>query len=152
VVKLDVVPPTFHARAWRNAGTFALESALDELSYALKMDPLKLRETQPIRKRSNKGTPFSMRNFKEGVRLGGGEIWLGAPQSGTESMRDGNWLVGYGVATAYYPTYQNPGAAPRADLKCGCERRCSDRRAMKMGMGTATAQAPNTTDALGLPV
>ena len=43
IVRLDVPHSLRHARAWAAWGLFALESAMDELAYKLKMDPLEFR-------------------------------------------------------------------------------------------------------------
>jgi hypothetical protein len=67
------------------------------------------------------------------------------------SQREGDWLIGYGVATATYPYYRMPGGAARIRLT-------SDGHAIvqmgshEMGMGTATVQAQLAAELLALPV
>jgi xanthine dehydrogenase YagR molybdenum-binding subunit len=65
-------------------------------------------------------------------------------------MRDGRWLVGMGVASAFHPAWQFPANVTvrlSADgtvlVRCGFH---------EMGMGAATAQAQVTAHALGVPV
>jgi xanthine dehydrogenase YagR molybdenum-binding subunit len=150
IVRLDIVPPTFMRAPGENPGTFALESALDELSYELKMDPVELRLRNDPEKDPTKGTPFSSRHFKEAYKLGAEKFGWAKRKSDPRATRDGHWLIGYGVATAYYPTYQNPAGA-RVQLNADGTA-LAQSGAQEMGMGTATAQAQNTADALGLPV
>src|SRR5205814_8395122 len=71
--------------------------------------------------------------------------------SAPRSRREGDWLIGHGVATATYPYYRMPGGAARIRLT-------ADGRAVvamashEMGMGTATVQAQHAAERLGLPV
>jgi xanthine dehydrogenase YagR molybdenum-binding subunit len=150
VVRLDIVPPTFMRAPGENPGTFALESGMDELSYELKMDPVQLRVRNDPEKDPTKGTPFSSRHFKAAYKLGAEKFGWAKRKPEPRATRDGQWLIGYGVATAYYPTYQNSAGA-RVRLKADGTA-LAQSGAQEMGMGTATAQAQNTADALGLPV
>src|SRR6185437_9909817 len=88
---------------------FALESAMDELSYALDLDPIELRrindtQTDPVDK-----LPFSSRHLMPCYDLAAETFGWSRRNPKPGSMRDGEWLVGYGCATAYYPA--NIGAA-----------------------------------------
>ncbi len=88
---------------------FALESAMDELAVALKMDPIELRRVNDTMQEPIKGLPYTSRAlmpcFDAAAKAFG---WSGRnPQPG--SMRDGEWMVGWGCATSLYPT--NMGAA-----------------------------------------
>ncbi|WP_432071140.1 xanthine dehydrogenase family protein molybdopterin-binding subunit [Streptomyces sp. AA1529] len=108
LVGLDMPTPTWMRAPGEAPGSFAVESALDELAERLGMDPIALRarnepETGPL-----SGLPFSSRNllgcFEEGARRFG---WAGRDPR-PRLRREGRWLLGTGTAAASYPS----GAAP----------------------------------------
>jgi xanthine dehydrogenase YagR molybdenum-binding subunit len=89
-------------------GHFALESAMDELAYATGVDPLELRlrndtDTDPFSSR-----PFSTRALRqcltEGAKRFGWDKRTGEPSS----MREGQYLIGQGVARRSSPTGAGP--------------------------------------------
>ena len=90
---------------------FGLESAMDELAYALNMDPIELRRVNDTQTDPVSGLPFSSRSLMQCFDQAAAKFgWSGRnPQPG--SMRDGDWLVGYGCATACYPSNIAPAAA-----------------------------------------
>ncbi len=94
---------------------YALESAMDELAYALKMDPVALRRANDTMKDPVSDRVYSSRSliqcFEQGSEAFGWKDRKPEPQS----MRDGDWLVGWGCATAAYPT-QITAAAVRVRL------------------------------------
>jgi xanthine dehydrogenase YagR molybdenum-binding subunit len=150
VIELDVCPPTFMRAPGETPGTFALESAMDELAYALNLDPVELRLRNDPEKDPVRGTPFSNRKYKEALKLGAEKFGWAKRNPKPGSMKDGRLLVGMGVASAFYPVYQMPASARievsvdgSALVQCGCQ---------DMGMGTATAQTQIAADLLGLPV
>jgi xanthine dehydrogenase YagR molybdenum-binding subunit len=150
VIELDVCPMTFMRAPGETPGTFALESAMDELAVALKMDPVELRLKNDPEKDPTRGTPFSNRKFKEAYRLGAEKFGWAKRNPEPRSMKDGRYLVGMGVASAFYPVYRFPSSARveiladgTALVQSGCH---------EMGMGTATAQTQIAADLLGLPV
>ncbi|GAA2588517.1 MULTISPECIES: xanthine dehydrogenase family protein molybdopterin-binding subunit [Streptomyces] len=111
VVRLDVPSPTFMRAPGEAPGSFAIESALDELAERCGLDPIELRlrnepETGPV-----SGQPFSSRNlaacFREGARRFG---WADRdPRPGVR--RDGRWLLGTGTAAASFPSGAGPSTA-----------------------------------------
>jgi CO/xanthine dehydrogenase Mo-binding subunit len=108
VVNLDTVANTWMRAPGESIGTFALESAIDELAYAMKIDPVELRRLNEPDKDPTKGTEFSSRHLIEAYRRGAEKFgWSGRPAEPC-SQRDGKWLIGQGVATAYYPVFRFP--------------------------------------------
>ncbi len=148
VVFLDTVSNTFMRAPGESIGTFALESAIDELAFELKIDPIELRRINEPEKDPTKNTEFSMRNLKEAYRRGAEKFaWK---QSAPHSQRDGKWLVGQGVATAYYPFYRFPGLAR---VRISADGTATVQAAAhEMGMGTATVQIQHAAERLGLPI
>ena len=150
LVPLDTATPTFMRGPGEANGMAALECALDELSYALHMDPIELRRRNEPAVDEGSGAPFSSRSliqcYDEGARRFG---WARrTPDPG--SMRDGRLLVGWGVASATYPALQNPASARVRLLPDGTaevETASSD-----MGPGTYTSMTQVASECLGLPM
>lgn len=146
VVTLDALPSTFMRAPGHAPGSFAVESAMDQLAFELGMDPVELRMRNEPTRGPLDGKPFSHRRVREMFARGAAEFgWA----ERTPAMRDGRWLVGWGTAAAYHPGLQlassltvRLAADGSALVRCGFH---------EMGMGTATAQAQIAADALGLP-
>ncbi|WP_294391566.1 xanthine dehydrogenase family protein molybdopterin-binding subunit [uncultured Sphingomonas sp.] len=148
VAYLDMVANTFMRAPGEAVGTFALESAIDELAIELGMDPIELRLRNEPDKDPTTGAPFSLREVEKAYRDGAERFgWAGRGAPG--SRREGEWLVGTGVATATYPYYRMPGGAARITLARDGHATV-DIAAHDMGMGTATAQTQVAADRLGL--
>jgi xanthine dehydrogenase YagR molybdenum-binding subunit len=111
VVNLDTVANTWMRAPGESIGTFALESALDELAYRLNIDPIELRRINEPAKDPTKGIEFSNRNLIEACRRGAAQFGWSRRNPEPCSQRDGRWLIGQGVATAYYPVYRFPATA-----------------------------------------
>jgi xanthine dehydrogenase YagR molybdenum-binding subunit len=150
VVYLDIVPNTFMRAPGESVGTFALESALDELAHEIGLDPIELRMRNEPERDPTTGMPFSARHLREAYRVGAEKFAWARRHAAPRTARHGRYLVGYGVATAYYPTYQFPAAARVLIHADGSA--VGQSSAHEMGMGTATAQAQNLADQLGLPL
>jgi xanthine dehydrogenase YagR molybdenum-binding subunit len=150
VVELDMVANTAMRAPGESIGTFALECALDELAVASGIDPIELRRRIEPDTDPEKGTAFSSRNLIEAYRRGAERFGWAERKSRPRSQRDGEWLIGQGVATAMYPYYRRPGAARIRLTTDG--RAVVQAAAHEMGMGTATVQAQHTAERLGLPV
>jgi len=149
--EMDVLSNTFMRAPGESVGTFALESAVDELAAHLDMDPIALRMRNEPDRDPTAGTPFSMRHLADAYRMGA-ERFGWRERHATPRMRvDGEWLVGMGCATATYPYYRMPGGAARITLSSDGAARV-EVAAHDMGMGTATVQAQVTAERLGLPL
>jgi len=108
IVRLDVPTPTWMRAPGEAPGSFALESALDELAEKCGIDPIALRARNEPGTGPVSGLPFAGRNllacFQEGARRFG---WADRdPRPGLR--REGRWLLGTGTAAASFPA----GAAP----------------------------------------
>lgn len=95
---------------------FALESAMDELAVALDIDPIELRILNEPTIHPTKRVPFSSRSLTECYRRGAELFGWAARDHRPRSMRNGDWLVGWGCASALYPTYVGP-ASVRMKLR-----------------------------------
>jgi xanthine dehydrogenase YagR molybdenum-binding subunit len=150
IVHLDTVANTWMRAPGESIGTFALESAIDELAYALRIDPIELRRLNEPEQDPAKNTKFSSRQLNEAYRRGAEKFGWGARNPEPRSQRDGKWWIGQGVATAYYPFYRFPVKVRLCLYADG--RAVVETPAAEMGMGTATVQIQHAADRLGLPL
>ncbi|MBV8849620.1 MAG: xanthine dehydrogenase family protein molybdopterin-binding subunit [Methylobacteriaceae bacterium] len=128
---------------------FGLESAIDELAYALDIDPIELRRKNDTMKEPIKGLPYTSRSvmqcFDEGAKSFG---WSKRePKPG--SMRDGDWLVGLGCAMSCYPTQMAPSSA-RVRLSQNGELRV-ETASHEIGNGAYTVIGQIAAERLGVP-
>jgi xanthine dehydrogenase YagR molybdenum-binding subunit len=150
IVYLDTVANTWMRAPGESIGTFALESAIDELAHELKIDPVEFRKINEPEKDPTKDTSFSSRTLTEAYRRGAEKFGWAARSPEPRSRRDGKWLVGQGVATAYYPFLRFPA---KVRLRISADGSAIVQTpACEMGMGTATAQIQHAADRLGLPL
>ncbi len=153
VTRMNMLANTFMRAPGEAVGTFALESAIDELAVQLGMDPVELRLRNEPEKDPINGRPFSSRHIAEAWRSGAERFgWADRPAAATR--RDGEWRIGLGCATGTYPYYRMPGAEARITLSRDGEdvRAKVEVAAAEMGMGTATTTALVAAERLGLAV
>ena len=151
VATLDMLANTFMRAPGESVGTFALESAVDELAAEIGMDPIELRVRNEPPKDPTTGLRFSSRHIVEAYRSGADKFGWNQRNGKPGMRREGEWLVGLGCATATYPYYRIPGGAARMSLS-GDGHVKVEIAAHEMGMGTATAQTQVTAERLGLPM
>ena len=153
LVKLDLGTPTYQRAPGEATGTFALESAMDELAVALRMDPLALRLKNYAEKDPDSGHPWSSKSLRECYRLGSEAFGWSKRNTTPGGMREGNVLVGHGMATATYPTNRSKASAvARATLDANNMVHVLVQSAtQEIGTGTYTVMAQVAADALGLP-
>ena len=129
---------------------FALESAMDEMAEKLGMDPIEFRRANDTTVSPIGNKPYSSRSlmicYDQAAEAFG---WKQRnPKPGT--MREGEWLVGYGCATAIYPTHVGPAAArvrlqPNGDVRVQIA-------AHEIGNGVYTVLAQMAAARLGVPL
>ena len=90
---------------------YALESAMDELAVELAMDPIELRRVNDIRESPVDGARFSSRSLMQCYDAAAASFGWSKRDPQPGSMRDGDWRIGYGCATASYPTHVAPATA-----------------------------------------
>ncbi|OEJ50220.1 xanthine dehydrogenase [Streptomyces agglomeratus] len=111
VAALDVPSPSWMRAPGEASGMYALESAMDELAVAAGLDPVELRLRNEPETEPDSGNPFSSRHLAECLREGARRFgWEGRdPRPGVR--REGDLLIGTGVASATYPVLVSPSAA-----------------------------------------
>jgi xanthine dehydrogenase YagR molybdenum-binding subunit len=150
LARLDV-PTSSDMRAPGAAtGVYALESAMDELAVALKLDPVELRLRCYSDRDQNEDVPYTSKQLRECYRQGAEAFGWDQRKAEPRSMRDGNDLVGWGMATGVWEALQMPAAA-RIVLSANghAEVSCA---ASDIGTGTYTIVAQVAADTLGLPL
>jgi xanthine dehydrogenase YagR molybdenum-binding subunit len=149
LVRLTMGTPTFMRAPGEASGTFALESALDELAVKLKMDPIELRLRNHADKDPETGHPFSSKSLKECYRQGAEKFGWSKRGAAPGSMKDGRTLIGWGMATATYPAHRSKASAQATLLPDGTARVVSGTQ--DLGTGAYTIFTQVAADALGLP-
>jgi xanthine dehydrogenase YagR molybdenum-binding subunit len=149
LARMDMLANTFMRAPGEAVGTFALESAVDELAEKLGIDPIELRKRNEPEKDPISGMPFSSRHLVEAYRSGAERFGWSKRNALPGTRREGEWLIGMGCATATYPYFRFPGGAARLTLtKEG--HVTVEISAHEMGMGTATVQTQVTAERMGL--
>jgi xanthine dehydrogenase YagR molybdenum-binding subunit len=153
VVRLNVMNPSWMRAPGEAPGQFALESAMDELSYLLNIDPIELRRINHASVNAHNGKPFSSKHLLECYTLGAERFGWSARKPQPRSTRHGNTLIGYGTATATYPGYLM-GAAVKVALSNDSSgiRATVSTAGNDSGTGLYTMLAIIAANALGLPV
>jgi xanthine dehydrogenase YagR molybdenum-binding subunit len=147
---LNLGPPTFMRAPGEATGSFALESALDELACALHLDPIQLRLQNYAERDPGKDLPWSSKSLRECYRVGAERFGWSRRTAEPGSMRDGRTLVGWGMATATYPAYRSPAKASAIIRADGTALVCSGTH--DLGTGTYTVMTQIAAEALGMPV
>ncbi|TDV35936.1 xanthine dehydrogenase family protein molybdopterin-binding subunit [Actinophytocola oryzae] len=114
IVPLNIPPTTFMRAPGEAPGSFALESAIDELAVALDMDPIDLRLRNDSTAPHGSDLLWSSKHLDECYRIGAARFgWAKRARHGRE---DGDWLVGMGTASAMFPAFRFP-ATVRVTLR-----------------------------------
>jgi len=149
VVELDLPSPTYMRAPGENPGMYALESAMDEISYALRIDPVQLRVLNHADTDPASGKPWSSKSIKECYAQGAERFGWSRRNPEPRSMRDGRQLIGMGMASATYPTHRAPASVRAVMHRDGTVDVSSGTH--EMGMGTATVMAQLAAETLGVP-
>ncbi|MCG5076191.1 xanthine dehydrogenase family protein molybdopterin-binding subunit [Paraburkholderia tagetis] len=147
VVPLNVGTPTFMRAPGETTGSFALESAMDELAWRLKMDPVALRLKNYAEVEPQDGKPWSSKALRECYAAGAQRFGWSRRVNAPRAMREGNTLIGLGMAGATYPANRSEAAAIARILPDGTAMVASGTQ--DIGTGTYTVMTQVAADALG---
>ncbi len=150
IAPMNVHTPTYMRAPGEASGVFALECAIDELAVALDIDPVELRLRNEPQQDEFKKLPFSSRSTRECYRVAAERFGWSRRNPKPRSMRDGRWLVGWGMASATYPMNYAPASAKARLLPDGTAEVMS--AASDMGPGTWTSMTQVAAEMLGLPI
>jgi xanthine dehydrogenase YagR molybdenum-binding subunit len=148
VVHADRNTPGFMRAPPDTPYMFALECGMDELAYALDMDPIELRRVNDTQTDPISGKPFSSRALMTCFDQAAAKFGWAKRTPKPGSMRDGDWLVGYGCATACYPSNIGPAAARLSLTQQG--KANIQMAGHEIGTGAYTLVAITVADRLGL--
>lgn len=150
LAKLDTPTPSDMRAPGAALGMFALETAMDELSYELKIDPLELRLKNYAETDQNDGKPFSSKELRAAYEQGAEKFGWTKRNPKPRAMRDGRDLVGYGMATGCWEALMQPHSARAAfDADGRLEVACAT---ADIGTGTYTILSQIGADAFKLPI
>jgi xanthine dehydrogenase YagR molybdenum-binding subunit len=150
IAPMNAHTPTYMRAPGEASGNFALESAMDELAEALNIDPVELRLRSEPQQDEFRKLPFSSRSTRECYRVAADRFGWSRRNPKPRSMRDGRWLIGWGMATATYPMNYAPASATARLLPDGTAEVTS--AASDMGPGTWTSMTQVAAETLGLPI
>lgn len=148
-VRLDMSTSNY-TRSPEMVPHFGLETAMDELSYELGIDPVDLRMRNYATVDQNTGRPFTGKHLDECYRMAADAFGWARRERRPGRTRDGDEFVGWGMATESH-TYGNFPAS--AGITIGTDGRVRLRVATQdIGTGTYTVLSQVAADALGMPL
>jgi len=150
VAQLDVYTPSDMRAPGAAWGLYAIESAMDELAWKLRMDPLELRLRNYTEKDLNTGKKFSSKQLRQCYQQGAERFGWSRRNPEPRSMREGNSFIGWGMATGVWEAWQLPANAKAvltADGKLTVGSATAD-----IGTGTYTIMTQIAAETLGLPI
>ncbi|QMV20464.1 molybdopterin-dependent oxidoreductase [Granulicella sp. 5B5] len=150
LVRRNVGTPTPMRGPGAVPGLFALESGMDELAIALKMDPVALRLGLDTLTDESNGKPFSSRHLKECLQVGSEKFGWAKRTPEVGSMKKGDLVLGWGVACASWGAGRGPSQASLSLQQDGRVRVSS--ATQDIGTGTYTIVAQVVSDKTGIPV
>jgi xanthine dehydrogenase YagR molybdenum-binding subunit len=131
-------------------GSFALESAIDELSYALNIDPIELRIKNHAHVHPDNDLLWSSNALLDCYRQGAERFGWSARNPEPRSMRKMDQLIGYGMGRGALGAYQPPCKAIATIRRDGTAFVRSG--GTDMGPGTYTVMTMLAADCLGVPI
>jgi xanthine dehydrogenase YagR molybdenum-binding subunit len=150
LIRLDNGKPTFMRAPGESTGSFALESAIDELAYKLNVDPIDLRMRNYAQTDENKNLPYSSKALSEAYRKGAEHFGWSKRTPAPRSMRDGNTLIGWGMASATYPVHRMQSSARAVITQDGSV--LVQAGSQDIGTGTYTVMTQIAATAFNLPM
>lgn len=152
IFRANTMTPTFMRAPGEASGMFALECAMDELADMLGMDPVELRLRNHAAVSPSSGRPWSSSGLRECYERAAARFGWGGRDPRPGVRREGNWLIGTGMASAGYPVAP-PGGPQRAHARLYADGTAVVQAATPdFGTGVATVMTQVAADGLGLPV
>jgi xanthine dehydrogenase YagR molybdenum-binding subunit len=150
LVKLDQNTPCDMRAPGGAEGAYAIECAMDELAYAANIDPLELRLINYSDKDQIEDRRYSSKQLRECYRQGAEKFGWSDRSPQPRSMRDGNELVGWGMATGIWEAMQMPASAKAVLTANGSVEIAS--ATADIGPGTYTWMTQLAAEMLGVPI
>jgi xanthine dehydrogenase YagR molybdenum-binding subunit len=150
LVKLDQNTPCDMRGPGGTEGVYAIECAMDELAYAANIDPLELRLVNYSDKNQIEDRRYSSKELRECYRQGAEKFGWSNRNPQPRSMRDGNELIGWGMATGIWEAMQMPASAKAVLTANGSVEVAS--ATADIGPGTYTWMTQLAAEMLGVPI
>jgi len=150
LVKLDQNTPCDMRAPGGAEGLFAIECAMDELAYAANVDPLALRLLNYSDRDQIEDKPYSSKELRECYRQGADRFGWSKRSATPRSMKEGNELVGWGMATGIWEAMQMEASA-KATLTANGSLEIASATA-DIGPGTYTMMTQIAAEMLGVPI
>ena len=150
IAPMDTYTPGDMRAPGAATGMTLFEMAIDEMAYAAKLDPLQFRLLNYSDIDRMNETPFTSKALKEAFQEGAAKFGWNRRKAEPRSMRDGNDLVGYGVATGMWDAMFSKTSA-KAKFTSNGHLEISS-AASDIGTGTYTVMTQVAADTLGLPI
>lgn len=147
---LDVYSPLDMRAPGGSTASHAIESTMDELAYKMNMDPMQFRLINYAETDVSENRPFSSKELKQCYMQGAERFGWSERNPEPRSMRRGNKLVGYGMATGFWESMTIPARAEAVLTREGKLRVSS--AVTDIGTGTLTVMTQIAADELGLPL
>jgi xanthine dehydrogenase YagR molybdenum-binding subunit len=150
LVEMNINSPCSMRAPGTATGVMALEMAMDEMAEQLGQDPIEFRLHNYADRDEDKNLPWSSKELRACYALGAERFGWSRRSAVPGQNRQGHWLVGHGMATAFYPSHRAPASAQAILYANGTA--VVRTAASDMGPGTYTAMTQLAADALGLPI
>jgi xanthine dehydrogenase YagR molybdenum-binding subunit len=150
ILPLDMSTPTWMRGPGEVTGCYALESALDELSYKLNMDPVELRIKNFTAVNPENNLPWSQKNLLECYAYGKEKIGWKNRSAIPGKIKENGWAIGYGMGGGVFGAGRGTASVKIILLENGriqLQSAVSD-----MGPGTSTSMVKIAAEALQMPV
>lgn len=149
IVSLNASTPIWMRGPGEATGSFALECVMDEMAHKLDMDPIEFRRLNYAEIDQETNKPWSSKYLRECYDEGMKRIGWQNRKNSPGSVREGDWLVGYGMGTGTFGSFRNKSAVRAKFMPDGTLLlQCS---VNDMGPGTATMMTAIGANATGLP-
>ena len=150
IVKLDRYTPGDMRAPGAPTGTFAIESAVDELSYAVNLDPVALRLKNYAEADGNTGKPWSSKELRAAIGRGADRFGWERRTQTPRSMQEGHELIGWGMAIGAWEAQMQKTQA-RATLRADGTLEVATATA-DIGTGTYTILTQIAAETMGVPM
>lgn len=153
LVPLNLQTPFAMRAPGEATGSFALESAMDEMAWKLKMDPIDFRVKNDTQTDPSNNKPFSSRLLVECLRIGAEKFGWKDRKSEPRTNKKGNWLIGHGVSAASRAApYLKTNAKIILTLNADKVNATVQMDATDIGTGSYTIIAQTASEYLGIPI
>ena len=150
ILPLDVSTPTWMRGPGEVTGCFALESAMDELAFKLKIDPIEFRLKNYAEINPENNLPWSSKFVKDCYEAGKEKIGWENRSKVPGSLKENGMLVGYGMASGVFGAGKGSASVKailKADGNLVLQSAVSD-----MGPGTSTSMSKIAAENLQMPL